>query len=38
MGINEDGVVIVHGGGVYGNKKETIERWIKNFRNMPEAI
>ena len=29
----ENGVLIVHLGGSYGAKKETMERWIKNFNN-----
>lgn len=30
-------VMIIHGGGVFGDKLETIERWKKNFRKMPTS-
>ena len=38
MGIDENGVLIVHGGGVFGNKEETIERWISQFQLLPENV
>ena len=38
MGIGEDGVIIVHGGGVFGNKKKTIDRWVKQFHSLPESV
>jgi UV DNA damage endonuclease len=27
-----DSVMVIHGGGTYGNKEETIKRWIKNYQ------
>lgn len=38
MGIDENGVLIVHGGGSYGDKNETIKRWIKQFYDLPECV
>ncbi len=38
MGINMDGVIIVHGGGVFGNKKETKKRWVQRFPLLPEKV
>lgn len=38
MDIGKEGVLIVHGGGVYGNKEKTIKRWIKQFHNLPESV
>lgn len=38
MGMDNDSVLCVHGGGVYGNKKNTIERWIKQFKELPENV
>lgn len=31
MGIGADGTMVVHGGGVYGDKSATIARWVENF-------
>jgi UV DNA damage endonuclease len=38
MGMDNNSVLIIHGGGTYGNKPETIERWIKNFNNLSERV
>jgi len=38
MGMGDDSVICVHGGGVYGNKKETIERWINQFYILPDNV
>lgn len=35
---NKDSVMVIHGGGVYKNKEETIKRFIKNFRKLPENV
>ncbi len=35
MGMDKDSVLCVHGGGVYGNIDETIDRWIKQFSELP---
>jgi UV DNA damage endonuclease len=28
---DQNGVIVIHGGGVYGNKEETMNRWVENF-------
>ena len=33
-----DTVFIIHGGGAYGDKKETLKRWAKTYQNLPENI
>ena len=38
MGMNNDSVICVHGGGVYGNIKDTIQRWIDQFSELPENV
>jgi UV DNA damage endonuclease len=38
LGIDNNGVLIIHGGGTYGDKSSTIERWIKNFNNLSERV
>jgi len=31
MGMGDDSIMVIHGGGVYGNKGETIDRWKRQF-------
>jgi len=38
MGVGADGILCIHGGGLYGNKEKTIERWITHFPNLPENV
>jgi len=38
MELGNDSVIVIHGGGVYGNKKETIKRWCKQFKELPENV
>lgn len=38
MELDQNSVIVIHGGGVYGNKKETMERWYDNFNRLPEKI
>ena len=38
MGIDMNGILIVHGGGIYGDKPKTIKRWISNFSKLPEKV
>ena len=38
MGVGVDGVLCVHGGGVYGDRDATIERWIRQFAELPECV
>ena len=38
MECDQNSVMVIHGGGLYNDKKATIERWIKNYNNAPECI
>jgi len=38
MKIDKNGILCIHGGGVYGNKKETMKRWVENFHRLPENV
>jgi UV DNA damage endonuclease len=38
MGIDSNGILIVHMGGVYGDKDATIQRWIKQFHQLPTNV
>jgi UV DNA damage endonuclease len=38
MGLDNNSVIVVHGGGIYGNKQETKERWCNQFNLLPEKI
>lgn len=39
MGVDcEDGVLIVHGGGTYGDKETTMRRWIDQFSDLPRKV
>lgn len=38
MGLDQHGVMIVHGGGVYGDKKKALERLENNINLLPENI
>lgn len=38
MGMDESSVMVVHGGGVYGNKEKTKERWCKQFYMLPDNV
>jgi len=38
MGCDQHSVMVIHGGGYYGNKPLTIERWIKNYNESDESI
>lgn len=33
-----DSVMVVHGGGKYGNKQKTMERWCSNFFKLPKHV
>jgi UV DNA damage endonuclease len=37
MGI-ENGVMCIHGGGVYGDKEATIRRWVDQFDDLPSTV
>lgn len=38
MNIGKEGVLIIHGGGVYGNKQLTIRRWLDQFDELPKNV
>lgn len=39
IGCDQDGVMVVHGGGLYGESKETnYDRWVKGFDRLPERV
>jgi UV DNA damage endonuclease len=38
MGIDNNGVLIVHGGGTYGDKESTKKRWISQFSRLPKNV
>jgi UV DNA damage endonuclease len=38
MGMGKDSVIVIHGGGVYGDKKATIDRWCQQFYRLPEKV
>jgi UV DNA damage endonuclease len=38
MGCDQDSVMVVHGGGTYKNKKDTMDRWCKNYLELPDRV
>jgi UV DNA damage endonuclease len=38
IGVDKNGVMVIHGGGTYGDKKTTIDRWCANYEKLPEKI
>jgi UV DNA damage endonuclease len=38
MGIDDNGIMCIHGGGVYGDKEATMRRWVERFDELPRAI
>ena len=38
IGCDKHSIMVVHGGGVYGDKQKTIQRWISQFKQLPEFI
>ena len=38
MGCDQNSIVVIHGGGVYGDKEKTIKRWCDNFMRLPERV
>lgn len=38
MGMDENSIMVIHGGGTYGDKEKTILRWIDNYKNLPDSI
>lgn len=38
MELDHNSVMVVHGGGTYGNKRNTIDRWCHQFTLLPENV
>lgn len=38
MDVDMNSVIVIHIGGAYGNKNETIDRWIKRFYQLPIEV
>jgi UV DNA damage endonuclease len=38
MGMDGNSVMVVHGGGMYDDKKATLERWVTRFWMLPENV
>lgn len=38
MGMDEHSVMVVHGGGIYGDKSETKKRWCRQFYLLPDNV
>lgn len=38
MEMGKDSVMVIHGGGVYGDKEETMKRWCDNYRKLSMKI
>lgn len=38
MGMGDDSVMVVHGGGIYGDKEATKQRWCEQFVQLPENV
>ena len=36
--LGKDSVLVIHGGGVYGDKKSAIKRWIDNYYKLPQIV
>ncbi len=38
MGMGSDSVMVVHGGGIYGDKQATLDRWCTQFKLLSENV
>ncbi len=39
MGTNpSESILCIHGGGLYGNKEETLHRWVRQFDDLPTKV
>ena len=38
MGLDNNSVMVVHGGGLYGNKEATKKRWCEQYMKLPENV
>ncbi len=38
MELGPNSVMVIHGGGIYGDKNKTIDRWCENYNKLPDNI
>ena len=38
MNLDDNSVMVVHGGGMYGDKEATKDRWCENYMKLPENV
>lgn len=38
IGCGPESIMVVHGGGVYGDKPATLERWVQQFYQLPQNV
>lgn len=38
LGCDKNSVIVIHGGGFYGDKEKTKTRWCENYKNLPEYV
>tara|TARA_B000000437_G_scaffold207320_1_gene174818 strand:- start:690 stop:1643 length:954 start_codon:yes stop_codon:yes gene_type:complete len=38
MELDNNSVMVIHGGGIYGDKDKTIDRWCENYNKLPDNI
>ena len=38
MGMDQNSVMVIHGGGIYGNKIKTLDRWCEQFKLLPDNV
>lgn len=38
MGLGDNSVMVIHGGGTYNDKEETKKRWCENYLKMPDNV
>ena len=38
MDLDQNSVIVIHGGGTYGDKKSTIKRWCEQFYLLPDNV
>ena len=36
--LGKDSVLVIHGGGVYGDKPGAIKRWVENYCKLPQIV
>jgi len=38
MGCPQDSIMVIHGGGMYGDKRAAMDRWCKNYMKLPQYV